>query len=76
LKGEAGKNIFIDGGAELVTTLLQQNLIDELILSIIPVLLGGGIRLFRDGRPEQRLKVLGSKQFDTGLIQLHYSCVN
>jgi dihydrofolate reductase len=72
LKKAKGKNIFIDGGAETVNELLKVDLIDEFIISIIPVLLGEGIRLFKDGRPESNLKLVDSKQFDTGLVQLHY----
>lgn len=72
LKKEQGKNIFCDGGAEVVNELLQDGLIDEFIISIIPVLVGNGTRLFQDGRPEQKLELISSKQFDTGLIQLHY----
>ena len=54
--------------------LLKDKLIDELIISIIPTLLGNGIRLFKDGRPEQTLELISTKQFDTGLAQLHYRC--
>jgi dihydrofolate reductase len=72
LKQEKGKNIFIDGGAEIVNELLHQNLIDEFIISIIPVLLGNGLRLFKDGRPEQKLKLVETKQFNSGLVQLRY----
>ncbi len=73
LKSEKGKNIFCDGGAEIAHQLLQLDLIDEYILSVIPVLLGEGIRLFRDGRPEQDLKLLSARAFDTGLVQLRYT---
>jgi dihydrofolate reductase len=72
LKTINGKNIFIDGGAEVVNELLKDNLIDEFYISIIPILLGNGIRLFKDGIPEQTLKLLSVKQFETGLAQLHY----
>lgn len=72
LKKSEGLNIFIDGGAAVVNTLLNHNLIDECIISIIPVLLGDGIRLFNNGRPEQVLELLSSKQFASGLVQLHY----
>ena len=72
LKKEEGKNIFIDGGAEIVNELLRNNLIDEFIISIIPIIVGNGIRLFKDGRPEQLLKLVSSKSYDTGLTQLHY----
>jgi dihydrofolate reductase len=76
LKNDKGKNIFIDGGAEIVNELLKENLIDEFIISIVPVLLGDGIRLFKDGRPEQLLKLVSVKSFDTGLAQLHYKRVD
>jgi dihydrofolate reductase len=76
LKRESGKHIFIDGGAEIVNELLKDNLIDEFIISVIPILLGDGIALFKDGRPEQRLKFVSSKAFDTGLVQLHYRASN
>jgi dihydrofolate reductase len=72
LKSEDGKNIYCDGGAEVVNQLLKDDLIDELIISIIPILLGNGTRLFKDGRPEQMLEFVSSKTFDTGLAQLHY----
>ncbi len=72
LKSEKGKNIYCDGGAEVINELLKHDLIDELIISIIPVLLGNGTRLFKDGRPEQMLELLSAKTFDTGLTQLHY----
>lgn len=73
LKAESGKNIYCDGGAEIVQELLKNKLIDELIISIIPVLLGDGIRLFKDNRPQENLKLVGSRQYDKGLVQLHYT---
>jgi len=72
LKSEAGKHIFVDGGAEIVNELLNNNLIDEFYISVIPVLLGDGISLFKSGRPEIGLKLIGSKSFNKGLVQLHY----
>lgn len=72
LKTEPGKNIYCDGGAELIHELLEEDLIDEMIISIIPVLLGNGIRLFKDGRPEHPLELLSTQSFDTGLTELHY----
>ena len=72
LRQERGKNIFIDGGAEIVNELLKEKLIDQIYLSIVPILLGDGVRLFKGGLPEQNLKLINSKQFETGLIQLQY----
>ena len=76
LKQEQGKDIFIDGGAEVVHELLKEHLIDEFIISIIPVLVGDGTRLFKDGRPEQVLQLASTKQFDKGLVQLHYKRIS
>ncbi|WP_343318292.1 dihydrofolate reductase family protein [Sphingobacterium multivorum] len=74
LKSGDGKNIYCDGGAEVINELLKYGLIDDFFISVIPVLLGNGTRLFRDGRPEQALEFITAKAFDTGLIQLHYKC--
>jgi len=73
LKSATGGNIFIDGGAEIVTELLHGKLIDEFIITVFPVLLGEGIRLFPDGRPEQMLNLVRSSSYETGLVQLHYT---
>jgi len=72
LKSKPGTNIFVDGGAEIVNELLKDNLIDEFYISIIPVLLGEGISLFKGGRTEMKLELISSTQFDKGLVQLHY----
>lgn len=72
LKSEKGKNIYCDGGAEVINELLKNSLIDEFIISIIPVLLGNGTKLFKDGRPEQILEFVSAKTFETGLVQLYY----
>ncbi|WP_335965146.1 dihydrofolate reductase family protein [Galbibacter sp. PAP.153] len=72
LKAENGKGIYCDGGAEVINELLKNDLIDTFIISVIPVLLGNGTRLFKDGRPEQLLEFITVKAFDTGLTQLHY----
>jgi len=76
LKATDGKNIFIDGGAEVVNALLKEDLIDEFIISIIPVLLGDGTRLFNDSRPEHFLELVSVKSFEKGLVQIHYKRVN
>lgn len=72
LKRGDGKTIYCDGGAEIINELLKNDLVDECIISVIPVLLGNGTRLFKDGRPEQELEFIAAKTFSTGLAQLHY----
>jgi dihydrofolate reductase len=76
LKTEKGKNIYCDGGAEVVNELLKSDLIDEFIISVIPIFLGNGTKLFNEGRPEQKLELVSVKSFDKGLVQLHYKCAH
>jgi dihydrofolate reductase len=72
LRDQAGKDIFCDGGAEVVNELLKESLIDEFYISIIPILLGDGVRLFKEGLPVKLLKLVNSNSFEKGLVQLHY----
>jgi dihydrofolate reductase len=72
LKTQSGKDIYVDGGAKIVNDMLKLNLIDELIISVIPVFLGSGIPLFQQGRDESGLILVKSQQFEKGLVQLHY----
>lgn len=72
LKSVKGKNIYCDGGGQIVKLLMEKNLIDEYIVSVIPVILGQGKRLFLGDSPFIKLKALPPKSYETGLIQLHY----
>lgn len=71
LKNEAGKDIFVFGGASLVQSLLKARIIDELIIGIVPVILGKGIRLFDESLGVQ-LK-LKKQTIDEGIVVLFYS---
>jgi dihydrofolate reductase len=75
LRGSQGKDIYIDGGAETIHTFRKHGLIDRYILSVIPVLLGGGTRLFGEGLPTELLKLNSYRSFDSGVTQLHYEVV-
>jgi len=72
LKQQPGKDIYCDGGAEVVHELLRYSLLDRLVVSVIPHLLGSGISLFKNGRPEQPLTFKRSVSFPSGLVQLWY----
>lgn len=75
LKNEEGKDIYCDGGGQIVKLLMEKNLIDEYIISVIPTILGDGKRLFIGGTKNIKLKAKPSRYFDTGLVQLHYEKV-
>lgn len=72
LKNEKGKDIFCEGGAVVANVMLKENLIDEFTISVIPVILGKGIRLFSEDGPQIDLQLVSVKEFDTGLVQLQY----
>ncbi len=72
LKEQNEGDIWLLGGANLADSLLRLDLVDELIISTIPVLLGNGIRLFSAPLPELNLELISSKQYDSGLIQAQY----
>lgn len=72
LKGTSAKNIYCDGGGEVVRVLMERDLIDEYIISIIPHILGEGKRLFIGGVPPQTISLISSKQYESGLVQLKY----
>ena len=74
LKQQAGQDILIAGSSQLVRTLMQDNLIDEYRLMVHPVVLGGGKRLFADGR-HTTLKLAGPKTFSSGVVVLTYEPV-
>jgi dihydrofolate reductase len=76
LKAKPGKDIYCDGGSEIVKLLMNENLIDEYIISVIPTILGDGIRLFAGEIKPINLKLLKSESFETGLVQLHYERIN
>lgn len=72
LRKTSGKHIYCDGGPQIIRQLLQENLIDEFIISTIPILLGGGKPLFAEGIPYIQLEHLHTTSFKTGLVQSHY----
>ncbi len=72
LKTIPGKNILCDGGAEIINILIKNDQVDEFIISVIPVLLGKGIRLFDDYRKKMYLKLVRSLSYTSGLVQSHY----
>jgi dihydrofolate reductase len=65
-------NTWLVGGADIAKEFLKHNLIDEFIITIIPIVLGEGIPLFAKGCGEHKLKLLNTKSYDSGVVQLHY----
>jgi dihydrofolate reductase len=73
LKREEGGDLLVVGSTELVGTLLEHGLVDEIRLIIDPVVVGGGKRLFHDDGAMRRMKLLDSRVTSTGAIIVTYA---
>jgi dihydrofolate reductase len=73
IKRETGKDIWLFGGAQLTTALLNLGLVDELSLAVYPVLLSGGKPLFNNISDRIILHLLDTKTYSTGVISLTYA---
>ncbi|MGO4698124.1 dihydrofolate reductase family protein [Paenibacillus sp. 2TAB26] len=72
LKEQPGKNLVIFGSPGAAKTLLELGLIDEFLLTICPVILGGGKSAFHGGGEKIRLKLLSSRTLQSGIIAARY----
>lgn len=72
LKMEAGKDIWLCGGGALAGTLLEHELIDELLIKLNPVVFGSGIPLFGENKKGLNLNLLSSKTYESGVMLLQY----
>ncbi|TSJ41009.1 dihydrofolate reductase [Mucilaginibacter corticis] len=72
LKEEHDRNLLIFGSGEIVRSLMQANLLDELLLIIHPVILGAGMRLFDKGSPLARLKLNSLSKTENGVMIAAY----
>ncbi len=71
LGGEGVKRIYVDGGV-VVRAFLRAGLVDDMVISVIPTLLGEGLPLFGEGTPERKLVLEASRAYESGLVQLRY----
>ena len=74
LKNGTGKNILI-GGTTIINYLNEENLIDEFIFVVQPIILGKGKKLFSETIKKINLKLENSKTLSSGCIALHYSVI-
>ena len=72
IKREAGKDIWLFGGARLTTSLMNLGLVDEMWLAIHPIILGAGKPLFNNTKGRVELKLLDTKTYNTGLVSVVY----
>ena len=71
LAGEGCRHVYLDGGA-VIRAALREGVIDGLTLSVLPVVLGRGVRLFEDGLPRSHWRLEATRQLPSGVAQLRY----
>jgi len=71
LKEQPGQNIVLDGSSVLVHTLIENDLVDEYMLHVYPLVLGSGKKLFPDGK-RVNLKLISSQALPTGVVFQQY----
>ena len=76
IKKEKGKDIWLFGGAELISLLMNLHLVDEIILAVHPVILGSGKTLFSEIKERTWLTLTDHKIYPNGLAFLMYSIKN
>jgi len=72
LRARPGKDLWLVGGGLLIQSFLAADLVDELIVSLHPVVLGDGTPLVARGAPRLPLALVGERRFPSGLVQLAY----
>lgn len=72
LKKQRGKNMVIFGGADIASTFMHHDLIDEYRIIVNPVVLGSGNPLFKNTMNKLDLKLINTKIFNCGNVLLHY----
>lgn len=72
LKEEEGKDIWLLGGGLFNASMLKANLIDDIMVCVVPAVVGKGIKIFEGLVDEVGLKLVKSKVFDTGMVLLEY----
>lgn len=73
LKQEAEKDLLIMGSATLVHALMAEGLIDECWFLVQPIIMGRGKRVFKDGAPPSRLKLVETKTLGLGVVSFNYT---
>ena len=73
LRATRGKNVWLMGGARLFGSFLDARVLDELVVHVIPVLIGDGIPLLSPRRRAVPLRLLSSRRFSDGVVRLRYA---
>lgn len=73
VRSAEGKHLWLMGGGGVIGSFLDAGAIDEIIVTVMPVLIGEGIPLVAPRRRHVQMTLKSSKAFDDGVVQLHYA---
>ena len=76
LRAQAGKDIWLMGGGELIASFLDAQAIDEFVVTVAPVFIGDGIPLIGRRHRHVPLDLRSVERFEDGVVQLHYRVQN
>ena len=72
LREQPGKNIWLMGGGDLIASFLDEEAIDQFIVTVVPVFIGDGLPLIARRHRHVALGLEGVERFEDGVVQLHY----
>lgn len=75
LKSKPGKHIWLYGGASLITTFMNLDLVDEYRIAVMPVIIGKGKPLFKDVEQRHKMKLIDVKSSKAGVLAVKYETV-
>ena len=76
LREQPGKDIWLMGGGEIIASFLDEQSIDDFVISVAPIFIGEGIPLIARRHRHVPLELLSSERFEDGVVQLHYRVQN
>lgn len=75
LKENDGGDIWLIGGSQVNTLVINAGLLDEIIIFVMPIIIPGGIELFDAFPKETKLELLGTKSYSSGVVEINYKVI-
>jgi len=72
VRKQTGKDIWMMGGGEIIASFLDENAIDEFLITVLPIFIGQGIPFIAPRHRDVPLRLLSARRFPDGAVQLHY----
>ena len=72
IESAGDRNLWVVGGGNVASQFADEGLLDEVIATVVPVVLGTGKPLFDRRLPDGPMRLAGTRTFDTGMVELRY----